>query len=187
MSRARRSSPSVLPRGYPFVVGERSGELYPAGDAGLPEHLTRVILDGAGAEEQPRADLPVGQVLGDQPGDLLLLRGEYRLGLGPARAGPLAGGAQLGPGPAGEGIHAHRVEHGEGGAQLVPGVAAAALAAQPLAVQEVGAGELGPAPGAAAPVHPLATVSLGCFSPSQQAPGARPDAQPPVGSARPGP
>jgi len=51
--------------------------------------------------------------------------------------GPLTGGAQLGPGPAGESHHAHLVEHHEGMAELIAGVAAAALAAQPLPVHLV--------------------------------------------------
>jgi hypothetical protein len=53
-----------------LVVLECPGELGAAADA----ELAQVVLDGAGAEEQPGGDLPVGQVPGDQPGDLLLLR-----------------------------------------------------------------------------------------------------------------
>jgi catechol 2,3-dioxygenase-like lactoylglutathione lyase family enzyme len=110
-------------------------------------------------EERPD-HASVGQVLGDQLGDLRLLRGEHLRGPRTARPGRLAGGAQLGPGPAGEGPHAHRVEHPERGTQLVPGVAAASLAAQPLAIEEVGAGEVGTAPRAAEPPDRLAIVLL---------------------------
>src|SRR6201987_2001711 len=175
VSRAGRSSPSVLLREASFVVPERPCELGPIADVKLAEDLAQVVLDGAGADEQPGSDLPVGQMLGDQPRDLLLLGGEHLRGFGAARAGPLAGGAQLGPGPARERLHAHRVEHGEGGAKLVPGVAAAALAAQPLAVQEVGAGEVGTGPGTTEPVDPLAIMPLGGFVLCQQGAGARRD------------
>src|SRR5215469_7936890 len=120
-----------------FVLPERPGELGPAADAKLAEGLMQVVLDSAGADEQPGGDLPVGQVLGDQAADLLLLRSEHVRGFGAAWACLLAGGAQFGPGPARESLHAHRVEHGEGSAKLVAGVAATALAAQPLAVQQV--------------------------------------------------
>src|SRR5215475_1394485 len=137
---ARPGSPrSVLLRRYFPAVAP--GDLGAAADAELAEDLAQVVLHGAGADEQPGGDLPVSQVLGDQAGDLLLLRGELRRGLRAALAGLFAGGAQLGPGPGGEGRHAHRVEHRKRGAQLVAGVTAAALAAQPLPVQQVCAGE----------------------------------------------
>jgi hypothetical protein len=42
------------------VIREGLGELYPAGDAELAEDLVQVVLDGAGADEQPAGDLPVG-------------------------------------------------------------------------------------------------------------------------------
>src|SRR6516162_5385585 len=135
--RAGRSSPSVPQCGFFLVISKCPGELSPAADAKLAEDLAQVVLDGAGADEQPGGDLPVGQVLGDQPGDLFLLRGEHLRGFGAAWAGPLARGAQLGSGPARERLHAYRIEHGEGGAKLAAGVAATALAAQPLAVQQV--------------------------------------------------
>jgi hypothetical protein len=61
---------------------------------------------------------PVGQVPGDHPGDLRLLRREDLRGPGVTRAGPLAGGAQFGPGPAREGLHVYRVEHHVGGTEL---------------------------------------------------------------------
>src|SRR6516164_3942207 len=135
--RAGRSSPSVPQCGFFLVISKCPGELSPAADAKLAEDLAQVVLDGAGADEQPGGDLPVGQVLGDQQRDLLLLRSEHLRRFGAAWAGLLAGRAQLGPGPARESLHAHRVEHGEGSAELVAGVAATALAAQPLAVQQV--------------------------------------------------
>jgi len=39
-------------------------------DAELAEDLAQVVLHGAGADEQPGGDLPVGQVPGRHPGDL---------------------------------------------------------------------------------------------------------------------
>src|SRR5215475_7820543 len=124
MSPSRASRSSVPPGGYLFVILERPGELCPAGDAELVEDLVQVVLDGAGADEQLAGDLPVGQALGGQPGDLRLLRREHLRGPEAARAGPLAGGAQLGSGPARESRHAHLVEHLEGPAELVAGIAA---------------------------------------------------------------
>src|SRR5689334_14983018 len=141
VSNARRSRipngvgrSSVLPCGCRLVIRQRPGEFNPAGDVELAEDLVQVVLDGAGTDEQPTRDLPVGQALGGQPGDLRLLRREHSRSPGAARAGPLAGGAQLGPGPARESRRAHLVEHLEGAAELVASVAAAALAAQPLPV-----------------------------------------------------
>jgi hypothetical protein len=37
------------------------GKPDPAGDAELAEHLAQVVLDGAGADEQPGGDLAVGR------------------------------------------------------------------------------------------------------------------------------
>src|SRR5713226_7744513 len=96
------SRSSVPLRRCPFVVQERPGELGPGGDAEFAENLAQVVFDGAGADEQPGGDLPVRQVPGDQPGDLRLLRGKHSWSVGAARAGPLSGGAQFGPGPARE-------------------------------------------------------------------------------------
>ena len=124
------------------MIRECAGELDPAGDVELAEDLVQVVLDGAGADEQLAGDLPVGQALGGQPGDLRLLRREHLLGPEAARAGPLAGSAQLGPGPARESRHAHLVKHLEGAAELVAGIAAAALAAEPLPVHLVSPGQL---------------------------------------------
>jgi hypothetical protein len=119
----------------------RPGELGPAGDAELAEDLAQVVLDGAGANEQPGGDLPVGQVPGDQPGNPLLLRGERLRSPGTARAGSLAGGTQLVRGSFRECVGSHSREHLVRWAQLLAGVGAAALAAQPFAIQQTGAPE----------------------------------------------
>src|SRR5215470_15004944 len=179
-STAARSARSAPRRGCLLAGAECPGELGPAGDVQLAEDLAQVVLHGAGADEQPGGDLPVGQVPGDQPGDLLLLRGEHRGGPGAAWAGPLAGGAQLAAGPFDEGRHAHRVEHRKRAAQLIPGVAAAALAAQPLPVQQVRAGQLRADPGAAKPGDRLPVAVLGRCSLTQQRTAARLDAERPV-------
>ena len=47
---------------------ESPGQLVPPTDAEFAKDLAQVVLDGAGADEQPGGNLPVGQVLGDQPG-----------------------------------------------------------------------------------------------------------------------
>src|SRR5215475_9614580 len=184
-SRAARSVRSVPRRGCLLVGANRPGQLAAIGDAELAEDLAQVVFDGAGADEQPGGDLPVGQVPGDQPGDLLLLRGEHLRGSGAARAGPFPGGAQLAAGAGGERRHAHRVEHREGGAQLVPGIAAAALPTQPLTVHQVRAGNLGTPPTAAEPADRLVVVRFGGVSLAEQRAGARLDSQPVLGSSGP--
>src|SRR5215467_768679 len=168
VSGAGRSRRSIPRRGCLLAATECPGELGAAGDATLAEDLAQVVLDGAGADEQPRGDLPVGQVVGDQAGDLLLLRGEDLRDPGAARTGPFTGGAQLASGPGGERRHAHLIEHRKRGAQLVPGVAAAALAAQPLAVQQVGAGQLGAEPGVAEPADRLLVAAVGGLAVPEQ-------------------
>ena len=102
-----------------------------------------MVVDGAGTDEKPGGDLKIRGALGGQPGDLRLLRRERVGPPGAPRDVVLAGGAQLGPGPGCECLHAQRAEQLAGGAQLLAGAVAAALTAQPLAVQEVGPGQLG--------------------------------------------
>src|SRR5438309_11436415 len=129
------------PLGHVGVAGEDSVELPPRGDVELRENLSQVVLDGAPAYEQPRADLGVGEAVAGEPGDLGLLGGEPAAGLDGAFAGGLARGPQLVFGTLREPFGAHRVEHLERGAQLLASVHAPALASQPFAVEEVGAGE----------------------------------------------
>jgi len=82
------------------------GESCAVGDPELAEDFAQVVVDGARADEQPGGDLLVGEAFTGQAGDLRLLRGEHVLCLDAALAGPLAGGAQFGPGPVGERLHA---------------------------------------------------------------------------------
>jgi hypothetical protein len=51
-------------------------------DAELGEDLGQVVLDGARADEQPRAGLRVGQAVTSQPRDPSLLRGQRIPGSG---------------------------------------------------------------------------------------------------------
>ena len=111
-----------------------------------------MILDRPGADEQPRADLWIGQASHGQPGDLGLLGGE-RFGCRAGSGGPLAyglsGRQQFAARPFGERVQSHRFQHFPGGAQLLPGVGAPTLAAQPFPVEQAPAGELWADPGPA--------------------------------------
>ncbi len=97
-------------------------------DAELGEDLVQVVFDGARADEQPCADLWVGQAVAGKPGDLGLLGCELAAGFGGAFAGSLPGGQQLASGALGESLGAHRDEHLVGGAQLFAGLGAPVLA-----------------------------------------------------------
>jgi len=145
-----------------------------------------VVLDRAGADEQPRADLRVRQALPGQPRDLRLLGRQLNGRLdGPLTRG-LPGGLQLTPGPFGKGPDTHRVQHLVGRAQVLPRLNTAALAAQPLPVQQVTAGELGADPGPAQALDRLAVAGLGLGAAEQGTdPGL--DPQRPVGGQYPGP
>jgi hypothetical protein len=140
-------------------------ELAAGGDAELGEDLAQVVLNGVGADEQPGADLRVGQPVPGQQRDLHFLRRQLLAGLDGSRPGALAGGLpgglQLPAGPFGEGFHPDLVEHAVRGAQLLPGVGPAVFAAQPLAVEQVRAGQLGAKPGAAEPVDRVGVQVIG--------------------------
>src|SRR5260221_13870492 len=107
------------------VAGQDAVELAAGADAELGEDLAQVVLDRARADEQPGADLRVGQPLPGQPRDLSLLGGQRMTGLAGWRAGGLrgaladglAGGPQLAAGALGERPGSHRLEHLAGGAQ----------------------------------------------------------------------
>ena len=111
------------------IGGHGARELGAGCHAGLPVYLAQVVVDGGGAEEQLRGDVPVAVALADEPGDLCLLRRELVFGLGYSLAGVFPGGQQLGPGSFGKSFGAHGLEHVVGGAQLLARVTAAALAA----------------------------------------------------------
>jgi len=83
------------------VAGQDPVELAAGVDAELGEYLPEVVGDCPRAEEQPGADLGVGQPVPGQPGDLGLLGGQRLTGSGgaggqgSALAGGLAGGPEL--------------------------------------------------------------------------------------------
>src|SRR5690349_11658930 len=71
--RARRGRPLFGPR----PVGDRvRGGAGAGGQPELREHPSHVVLDGPGADEQPLADLGVGQAVADQREHLGLAAGQ---------------------------------------------------------------------------------------------------------------
>src|SRR5579859_6334107 len=86
--REDRVAPAVLARpGGVRVGGQGPVELAAGADAELGEDLAQVVLDRAGADEQPGADLRIGQAVPGQPGDLGLPGGQLASGLHGALAG----------------------------------------------------------------------------------------------------
>ncbi len=175
------------------VAGQDAVELAAGADIKLGEDLAQVVLDRARADEQPRADLRVGEPFVGQPRHLGLLGGQRITtglvgtradGLPDALADGLAGGHQLAAGPLGERLHAHRVQHAVGGAQLLPRVHAAVLPAQPLPVEQVTAGQFGTDAGAAEAVDGLTVQPLGGLALAEQGPEAGLDPQRPLGGLR---
>ena len=67
--RKYRGDPSVA--GW-FVAGRVGGRLGPVAQAELGQHVAHVVLDGLAGDEQPVADLGVGQSGADQLEDLAL-------------------------------------------------------------------------------------------------------------------
>jgi len=155
---------------------QRGGQLAAGADAELGEYLAQVPLDRARGQEQPGADLRIGQAVTRQPGNAGLLRGQRGDGLDVALAHGLAGGGQLPARAFGERLHADRVEHREGDTQLRAGVHPAVLPAQPFPVEQVGAGQFRAYPRPAQPVDRLAVAGLGRCSLAQQRAAARLDA-----------
>ena len=98
--------------------GERELELAARADVELGEHLVQVVLDGARADEQPRADLRVREPVAREPRDLRLLRGQLAARLDAALAGRLARGQQLARGPIRERLARPSREQLVRGAQL---------------------------------------------------------------------
>src|SRR4051812_47839101 len=68
--------PGLYGRGLPVAAGQSLTEAHSGSDSKLGEHLAQVPFDGARTDEQPRADLRVGEPVAGEPGDLLLLSGE---------------------------------------------------------------------------------------------------------------
>jgi hypothetical protein len=72
------SGPATVSDGRCLVglAAEHPAEFVSRRDPQLGEHLSEVICDGPSADEQPRADLGVGESVSGHAGDLDLLRGE---------------------------------------------------------------------------------------------------------------
>src|ERR1700730_14465752 len=89
--RADRDKPRRLQRpDGGRVAGQDAVELVAGADAELHEDLAQVVLDRAGADEQPGADLRVREAVAGQPRDPGLLGGQLTGGLDGALAGGLA-------------------------------------------------------------------------------------------------
>src|SRR6476620_9979725 len=117
------------------------------GDAELGVDVAEVVLDGAWAEEQPAADLGIGEAVAGQAGALALAGGELG-GCGrSAFAGGFAGREEFPAGAFGEGFGSDLGEQVVGSVELFAGVVAAASPAEPFAVQEDRTGEFGADPG----------------------------------------
>src|SRR3954465_12683889 len=142
-------------------TAERAGELVARGDVELAVDLVEVVLDRAGADEQPGADLRIRQAVAGEPRDLRLSCGELVQRFDAALASGLPAGPQLPRGALRERVHAHRREHLVRGAQLLAGIQAPFQAAEPFAVEQVGAGELWADPRAGEALDGLAVEALG--------------------------
>src|SRR6266487_2389918 len=141
--------------------GEGVVEVPAGGDAQFGEHLAEVPFNGAGADEQFRADPGVGASVSGQPDDVLLLLGELAVGVDLAFADLLAGGEQFPARALGEGFGADRVEQMVGGVQLVAGVEPPVLATEPFTVEQAGPGKLEPQRCATQPLDRLGVALLG--------------------------
>src|SRR5215218_9918540 len=163
--------------------GQRLLELAAGAEPERREHLVKVVLDGARADEQPRADLRIRQALASEPRDLRLLGRELVTGLGGALAGGLAGRQQLARRAVGERLGADRAEELVCGAELGPRLEPAPAPAQPLAVEQLGPGMLRPVPGSAQAVDRLSIQPLRGFSLADLRTRTRLDAEGPVRAA----
>ena len=119
-------------------------QLFPRADTQLGEDLAQVPLDGARAEEQPRADLGIREALPRETGDVELLGGQVLARAGRSLPDLLAGRNQLAACTLGESRQAHRRQHGVSGAQLLACVDAASVAPKPLSEHEVATGDFHP-------------------------------------------
>src|SRR3954453_16768106 len=99
-------------------------------------------FDGARAEEEPGADLGVGQAVAGQAGDLPLLTGELVARVRRDLAHLLARRQELAARALRERLQADCVEHLVCGAHLLERIHAAVLAAQPFAVEQMTPSEL---------------------------------------------
>ena len=165
-------------------AGQCVRQLPPGTDAELGEHVAQMPLHGPRAEEEPRADLRIGQPVAGEPGDLPLLGGQIVARFDRPLAHLLARGLKLLTGALGERLHPDRGQHLVGRAQLLARVDPAILAAQPLAVEQMRAGDLRTEPGTPQPLDRLAVQLVGGRPVAQQRPAARFDAERELGAGR---
>src|SRR3954453_8531835 len=160
------------------------GELGAGGDAELAEHVAKVEVDGARADEQPGGGVPVGQPLPDQAGHLPFLRRQLVDGGDVAAAGGLPGGPQLLRGPGGPPGGAEVLEHLERGTQVRARVHPAPGAAQVLAVAEVDAGLIEAVVGGIGVLDRLLELRLGGRAAGEQRTAVCGRSQGPLGVGR---
>ena len=161
-------------------------ELVARADIELEEDLAQVVLNRARADEQPSADLRVREPVAGQARDLGFPGRQLVSGLDGALSGGLAGGLELAPGPLGERLDAHRVQHLVGRAQLLARVDAAALASQPLAVEQMAAGELHADAGTAEAIDRLVVQAFRRLALAQQGTDPGLDPERPLAGRHPG-
>lgn len=108
------------------------------GDPEFGEAAVEVRADRARGEEEPFADLAVGQPARGEPDDLPLLRGEFGERVGGRAAGVEPGGTRLGPGPFGPRVRAQAPEGLQRLGERTPRLGDPAAAPQPLGQVEQG-------------------------------------------------
>ena len=122
-----------------------------------------MVLHGAGADEQLRADLGVGETISGQPSDMCLLGCEHAARVVGAPPRGLARGEELVTGAVGKPLGPDAAERFVGGSELLTRVDAAVLATQPFALHEPGTGVVDSAAAAPEPLHRLAVERLRVF------------------------
>jgi hypothetical protein len=104
----------------------------PRGDAELAVDLPQVVLDGAGADEQVRGNLPVPLPLTGEAGDVGLLGSQHADRVDAALPGLFTGGPEPDPGAFGECIGTHVSEHVVSSAELGTRIASPQVVVQQL-------------------------------------------------------
>src|SRR3954468_730603 len=130
---ASASTPAwMASRGEGLGAGEladrNAAELVARGDVELQEDLAQVVLHRAGADEQLRADLRVGETIPGEPSDLRLLGCEDVERVDSPSECSLPGSQELAAGALGERLGPEAAEQLVCGAQLITRVHPATLA-----------------------------------------------------------
>src|ERR671934_1560608 len=113
------------------LAGRNAAELIARADVELQEDLAQVVLHRAGADEELRADLGVGETVSGESSDVCLLGCEHAAGVVGALPRGLTRGEELVTGPFGKPLAPDGSEHFVGGSELLARVDAAVLAAPP--------------------------------------------------------